>query len=442
MEHLLNAKRGEGATLRDLPGVNYVPYLGASGEEANAREISRILVDCGVEFANCEPGRVPWLVAPRPFVLGSELKERLERLGEATFAFFDAAQELYARGDPTIRRHLDANVPPDIRGLENDRKVDTFRMDIILQDGHPKITEVEEIYGNVGKMAALQRGYGVNYGKLFRLFDAIGLSAIYVDDTLPDYISELELLRDEMARAHERDVRIAYFSEFPADEAGVVWRFCKTKDFAQYPLELRQRIADAPCRFVNPLFHGYGSKAALALPFHPKLERTFEDMLGPEMARVVREGFTRSRFLDGRPSAEEVEALVEAHSTSVLKVVDCPDGLDFTWGSRGVYFGDRSAKRWRKAVEAAAEGRIPGHEEYGNATFIVSELVESDRFEVPFLHPSTGALALMTRARIRLAPIFFRDGEGVHLVAGHATFVNTSRKIHLGKHAVCAPLAW
>ena len=76
---------------------------------------------------------------------------------------------------------------------------------------------------------------------------------------------------------------------------------------------------------------------------------------------------------------------------------------------------------------------------YGTGLFLW--IVESDRFDVPFLHPESGELALMTRARIRLGPIFFRAGGQSRLVAGHATFVNTSRKIHLGKHAVCAPLA-
>ncbi|MCH9045074.1 MAG: hypothetical protein IIA40_03100 [SAR324 cluster bacterium] len=41
-----------------------------------------------------------------------------------------------------------------------------------------------------------------------------------------------------------------------------------------------------------------------------------------------------------------------------------------------------------------------------------------------------------------MTPIFFRDGGDVRLMAGHANFVNTSRKIHLGSDAVCALLDW
>lgn len=252
----------------------------------------------------------------------------------------------------------------------------------------------------------------------------------------------MELLQRRLADGYGQEVTIEYFSRFPADQRGTVWRFCKTKDFAQYPEEIRRGILEARCRFINPLFHGYGTKATLALPFHPELEGEFSRRLGAGTHQVVREGFTRSRFLEENPSPEVVEELLRSHKDSVLKVVDCPNGLDYTWGSRGVFFGDRSASRWRKVVEAAAAGHFPGDPNCTDVRYIVSELVESDRFDVPFLHPGLGVMALMPRARIRLAPIFFRDEGGATLVAGHATFVNTSRKIHLGAHAICAPLDW
>jgi hypothetical protein len=46
----------------------------------------------------------------------------------------------------------------------------------------------------------------------------------------------------------------------------------------------------------------------------------------------------------------------------------------------------------------------------------------------------------MPHARCRLGPVFVSGEAGTELVGGHATFVNTSRKVHLGRHAVCAPL--
>lgn len=70
---------------------------------------------------------------------------------------------------------------------------------------------------------------------------------------------------------------------------------------------------------------------------------------------------------------------------------------------------------------------------------MISDLVDSDRFDVEFLHPQSRQLCLLPRARIRLTPIYAREAHGSELLGGHATFVNTSRKVHLGHHAVCTP---
>ena len=243
MEQLRHEKDSPSAALRDLPGVNYLPYQGTGEERRCVQESARVLVDCGVEFAHCEPGRVPWLVSVRPFHLEPETRLKVERLGAATFAFFDAVQELYAEGDSIVRDHLDANVPPDLRGLQIDQRFQTFRLDIVLHNGVPKVTEIEEIYGNAGKMVALQRAYEVDYRALFQHFADLDISAIFLDDTLPDYYSELELVRRELAQRYHGRAKLAYFSRFSAYESGTVWRFCKTKQPATSPRSENQALA-------------------------------------------------------------------------------------------------------------------------------------------------------------------------------------------------------
>ncbi|NIP73610.1 MAG: hypothetical protein GWO16_11540, partial [Gammaproteobacteria bacterium] len=164
--------------------------------------------------------------------------------------------------------------------------------------------------------------------------------------------------------------------------------------------------------------------------------------LGSGTFRTLSRGVPWHRLLGADPPSEDWERLAGAHHTHLLKIVDCPERPEFTWGSRGVFFGDRSASRWREALEAAMHGRVPGVGVCRNVHYAACELIESDRFDVPFLHPAGDALALMPRARIRMTPIYFRHGHKVRMLAGHATFVNTSRKIHLGRHAVCVPLDW
>ncbi len=371
MAYPLNGAAPHAGGVAKLAGVNHVPFEASKEEIQLAQERARGLVAQGVEFGDRPIGQVPWLVAMEPFVLPREGREQVERLGAATFEFLDAVQALYGEGHPVVIDHLDSTTPPDLRRLHPAERAITFRLDIVLRNGAPKITEIEEIYGNVGKMAALEKGYGVDNEPLFRRFAIQNFSHIYVDDTLPQYISELELLRRRLAEGYGQDVKIEYFSKFPADQRGTVWRFCKTKDLAQYPPKLQRRIVGAECRFVNPLFHGYGTKAVLALPFHPELQGEFRRRLGEATYRVVQEGFTHSRFLEEKPGPEMVAELTEDYKTSVVKATDCPHGLDYTWGSRGVFFGERSASRWRKVVEAAAAGLFPGDPGCRDVRYIV-----------------------------------------------------------------------
>ena len=230
------------------------------------------------------------------------------------------------------------------------------------------MTEIEEIYGNVGKKDAMQRAYGVNFDRLYHHFSRLNITHVYADDSLATCLPELHLLRRRLAESYGQDVRVENFSAFPADRKGAVWRFRRSKDFAQYPPELRRRLLNAQCTYVNPLFQGYGTKAVLALPCHPELEEEFRRQLGPQTFAVIQDGFTRSRPIEAQPPPGLVEELVASHKACVRKVVDCPGGLDFTWGSRGVFFRDRSATRFRTHGLAALA--LPSQKFGANAAWV------------------------------------------------------------------------
>lgn len=425
-----------------LNGVKSISCPADPGEIAEARERERRLLQEGVVFGDENSTRVPWLVGVKPYKLSRLEQEVITQLGAAVFRYFDVVQALYAEGEPTVRAHLDLNVPNALRGLQLDQRMITARLDLVMRDGSPFIIEVEEIYGDVGKIHAMQRAYGTNHDALFDSFAKLGLSHIYVDDFVRNYHPELRLLQRRMAESYQQSVLIDYFSDFPPHQRGTIWRFCYTKDFRQYPPAHQERIVRAPCMFINPLFHGYGTKAILALAFHPSLASELSARLGSHSYSVLLNGLPHSQLIEKEPPKEFVERLLLGHKTSVLKLVDCHESPNFAWGSRGVFFGDRSATRWRKIVTEALDGNIPGQSPPIKARFMVSELIESDRFDMRFWEPETQTIRLMPRARARIAPIFFRDERGVHLVSGHATFVNTSRKVHLGSHAVCSPLDW
>jgi hypothetical protein len=423
--------------LRDLPDVGYVVADTDTPLREAAELASDLLVRAGVRFTGSAESAVPWLVAVRPFALGVELYERIERLGEAVFALLDATQDLYAEGNPIVRGHLDTGVPVDLRGFDLDRYIEMYRLDVVLSGGMPVLTEIEEIFGNAGKAHAFELAYGVSATPLYAAFHRLGIANIWLDDGYPMYRSENELVAQRMRKEFGVEVHIAPFSEF-RDDGRVGWRFCYVKEFRQYDTDLRARILAASDRLVNSLFHGYGTKGLLSLAWDDLLEGELTARMGAGRIATLRAGVPRSQVMPMNPAPKFIEDLTVNRRRKVLKVVDS-EGVEYTWGSRGVYFGDQSARRWGESVDAARAGHIPGRPDLVGTRFLLSDLIESDKFDVEFLHPVTAQLCVMPGARLRLTPIFARGESGCDLLGGHATFVNTSRKVHLGRHAVCAP---
>ncbi|MGI5192501.1 hypothetical protein ACQEVY_02390 [Streptomyces sp. CA-288835] len=422
---------------RDLAGVAYVPAAQDPDRLGAALRAEDALVALQVRYGGSDPEHAPWLVAARPFPLGPGLTRQLERLGAAVFALCDTAQDLYAEGDPHVRAALDIGVPEDLRGRDLERRIELFRLDVVVSQGVPRVTEIEEAFGNVGKMHAFERAYGVGAGELFRAFHRRGIERIWMDDQYPTYLPENELAARRMREQFGRPVDVEFFSRFH-DDGRRGWRFCYVKELRQYGAPLRREIFAAAERLINPLFHGFGTKALLSLVWDPALESPIAERLGAEVTSVLRTCVPWSQVLPDRPDPGLVEQFKACGREKVLKVIDS-DAAEFTWGSRGVFFGDHSAGRWRGALDAAAAGHVPGCPEATGSRFVISDLVDSDRFDVEFLHPQSRQLCLLPRARIRLTPIYAREAHGSQLLGGHATFVNTSRKVHLGHHAVCAP---
>jgi hypothetical protein len=420
-----------------LQGVNYVDasHLPPTETEA-ARYALREMQALGVRFGHHKT--FPWLVGSSAFKLSHDAWKRLQTAGEATFAFIDAVQQLYRDGMPVACDTLDINTPANLRGLQIDLPIHTFRLDIILEGGRPRITEIEEIYGNVGKLHAMEAAYGLRFDRLFENFAEREIEHIYIDDSVTQYSSELTLVRNRLRHTFGMDVPHSYFSSFNGKRrVKSVWRFCYTRDFFQYDKALQNSIVCSDCEFMNPLFHGYGTKALLSLAHNEEIAPALRQHMGPTLFSALRDVVPQSRMIK---ADEDPRPLYALQKHAVLKVIDCPGHPQYAWGSRGVFFGFGSMQRWQKAVNAAVSGRVVDQPSTSSVAYLLSELVESDRIDVHFLHPLTHSIAIMPQARMRLAPIFFRNKFGVELVGGHATFVNTSRKVHLGQHAVCVPM--
>lgn len=420
---------------KKIEGVNSKPKSYDFEMIEKAKLIEKKLLDEGVEFKGSK-NVVPWLVATEPFKINDNLKKKIERLGKSVYYYIDAIQKLY-EVDKDVKGLLDLNVLEDLKGLDLEKKIQSFRLDIVVENNLPKITEVEEIYGNAGKMHAMQEAYGVNFDKLFEAFAKENLKNVLYDDTVKNYIPELNIFIKRMKKQCNIDVNLYPFSKINDEMTGTTWRFCYTKDFNQYNYETRQKIINANMAYINPLFNGYAMKSIFIPLYEQKYEVFFKENMGEKYYESLKRGTIKSEIINDKT---DFNSLINDRKNKVIKVVDSPKNLDYNWGSRGVYFGDTAKNKWEKIIEYVKKGEIPFNPEINDVVFMVSELVNSDKYNIDFWDRENNCISTMYNARIRLGPIFFRNGTNIQFVAGHATFVNTSRKVHLGKHAVCAPI--
>ena len=235
------------------------------------------------------------------------------------------------------------------------------------------------------------------------------------------------------------DINIGFFSEFDDGMEGPIYRFAYMRSFQRYPQALRKKIISDPIHYINPLFHGFAAKSIFIFLFQEALKDFLQDAMGQTDYDILKKASPLSELIDSNGSSAGFDALMENRRQTVIKVVHCPNP-DYEWGARGVYMGRTNKNRWAKIVESVLKGEIPNHPEAGHVTFMRERFVTSDRYDIPFFDPVNDQISLMPKATILLRPIFFRQNGQSRLVSSTATFVNTSKKVHWGGHAVVAPV--
>lgn len=403
--------------------------------------ITKELLNKGVEFNNIDKNKVPWLVGVEPFELNEDLLKQLQEIGEATFLYIDAIQKLYLNKHPVIEDRLfNKYAEKNFNHLQEKRNIDTFRLDIIIENGILRVTEIEEVYGNAGKVCAMNDVYNNNLSeKLLKSFSGREIKYIYVDDNALGYINENKILAKYLMDYNGTDVIVKNYSQINTKDKGNAWRFIYTKDIGKYNKEIINTTILHKDRFFNSLFHGFGSKKILPLIFDESVVKDIKNEIGIKNYNILTKHYPFSKEITKNSNLEE---LLDKRKKLVLKVLECDDEQKFEWGARGVYFGNTSKKKWESYLINSRDGFIPISSKKIKAKTMLSELVDSDKFDIKFYHPYVNKIGLMNKARIRIGAIFFRNDNIVEFTGGHATFVNTSRKIHLGEHAICVPLKY
>ena len=425
--------------VNSLRGINYDDIEQNDSLRLKMQIRERVMLEAGVVFRNNPSNQVPWHLGTESFSISENLYKQLCDLGSAFFKLFDWVQLNYNK-NKRVEDLLRFGVLPELRGLALEEQLKTFRLDIILRNGIPIATELEEVYGNVGKLYAMDLAYNAKQEALFRMFASLNLTHIVVDDSVGEYIPELQLLVTKLHRTYKQNVKVQFLSEWSPSPNHRVWRFCYSKDFVEYDISKRKLFLESNSTYINGLFHGYGAKSILAIINDKFLEAELKEYMGSELFASPLNGTPRSLMLE-ECSEEELIEFINNRKKWELRIVDCREDLSLNWGSRGVDFGDVTRSKWETLISLARKRQIKVNESIKKADFMLTELIESDRFDIIFWSSEERKLLKMPRGRIRLGPIFFRSDSPLGiLVGGHATFVNTSRKVHLGRHAVCVPM--
>ena len=94
-----------------------------------------------------------------------------------------------------IRNILDIGVEDDLKGLDLDKKIVTLRLDAIIENGEPRVIEIEEAYSGIGITHALGMAYGVDCSAFYESISKMNINYILADDQWSDYMPELTMLQ-------------------------------------------------------------------------------------------------------------------------------------------------------------------------------------------------------------------------------------------------------
>src|SRR5262245_13700060 len=110
-----------------------------------------------------------WRVAPEPFTLHSSLFTQLDALGPMLLAFYRACNTLYrhslaGRQPKWIADYLDAGKPQRLLEISRQDRIKShvprvIRPDVILNDEHFFITELDSVPGGIGLTGWLSKTY-------------------------------------------------------------------------------------------------------------------------------------------------------------------------------------------------------------------------------------------------------------------------------------------
>ena len=397
-----------------------------------------------------------WRTATETFPLPAELAGKLEALGSQLLAFYRACNTLYrhslqGKQPKWVAEYLDAGKPARLLEISRNDRIKShvprvIRPDVILNDEHFFITELDSIPGGIGLTGWLGKTYaelgenviGGATGMMEGFSQAMQIEkhplTVVVSEESATYRPEMEWLGRQCGFRVMRPEEM-HLTDVPS----TIYRFFELFDLANVAngWEMLQGNVTPPAK---PQLE---EKSLFALLWMEQLRPFWREMLGEGTLRSLQEHIPRTWIVDATPLPphavvagldindwREMARFSQKQRELVLKI----SGFhEHAWGSRGVYVGhDLPAKEWAEAIERALAS-YPQHP-FILQRFEKSRLIEASYFDF-------GANEVRTfQGRVRLCPYYFVIGDAAKLGGVLATICRADKKIlHGMPDAVLAP---
>jgi len=396
-----------------------------------------------------------WRTAPEAFALPAELVAKLEALGPMLLAFYRACNVMYRHSvqgklPRWIAEYLDAGKPKELIELSRAERFKShvprvIRPDVILNDEHFFITELDSVPGGIGLTGWLGKTYAElgdeivgGAGGMMECFSAIAPDAaatvVVVSDESATYRPEMEWLGQQIG------IRVVRPEEISAlGNVSLFYRFFELFDIANVPNAWRVLAASV----TPPPKPQLEEKMLFAFLWLPQLDAFWREQIGPKTAEALRQIFPRTWIVDPRPLPphavipelgindwREMARFSQKQRELVLKI----SGFhEHAWGARGVFVGhDLSAGDWAEAIERALAS-------FPTNPFILQRFEKSRLVDARYFNFQASEVCAFN-ARVRLCPYYFGRGDTVKLGGILATICPADKKLlHGMPDAVLAP---
>jgi len=395
-----------------------------------------------------------WRIAPEAFALPADLIGKLEVLGPQLLAFYRACNTLYrhslaGKQPKWVAEYLDAGKPERLLEISRQERIKShvprvLRPDVILNESHFFITELDSVPGGIGLTGWLGKTYaelgdeivGGAFGMMEGFSQAMQIEkhplSVVVSEESATYRPEMEWLGKQCGFGVMRP------EEWTATHA-TMYRFFELFDLPNVANGYEILVGNV----TPPPKPQLEEKMWFAFLWMEQLRPFWREQLGEGKLKALQAVMPQTWLVDATPlpphavipglginSWQEMAAFSQKQRELVLKISGFHEQA---WGSRGVYVGhDLPAAEWSEAIERALAS-FPEH------PFILQKFEKSKLVEAAFFDFESNEVQTFP-GRARLCPYYFVAGDSVKLGGILATICPANKKIlHGMPDAVLAP---